>query len=213
MGFGVSFLRVYVLVCISFSVLFFPWFYLLSLPFQLILHPLPKPLKPWTIWRILKRKVKSEHFYMLKCNENKGGLGLCLMDCQAHTEHCAFCWMCSLRFLCPLPWTWRGYQTSFCSININCTLGTVLHLYYGSFWSNFSPKPASQRNFLRFWWKQMDRLRSDEDVLIITSLWTILMVVLCSFWHLFYVILMIALLTSLVGECASAVVCCGHWLD
>lgn len=71
------------------------------------------------------------------------------------------------------PWTWRGYQTSFCSININCTLGTVLHLYYGSFWSNFSPKPASQRSFLRFWWKQMDRLRSDEDVLIITSLWTI----------------------------------------
>lgn len=78
------------------------------------------------------------------------------------------------------PWTWRGYQNSFCSIN--CTLGTALHLYFGPIWSNFSPKSASQRNFLRFWWKQMDRLRSYEDVLIITSLWTILMVVLCSFW-------------------------------
>lgn len=83
------------------------------------------------------------------------------------------------------PWTWRGYQNSFCSININCTLGSVLHLYYRSVWSNVSPKPASQRNFFRFWWKQTDRPRSDEDILIVMSLWTVSVVVLCSSFFFF----------------------------
>lgn len=179
-GFGISLLRAYVLVSISFP---FLWFLLLPPPPSSLSPPFPSPHNPVLFEDFWKEKWNLNTFILICWNaiEDKEGLGLCLMNCQPMLNIVLLVDWVAWDFSVLWPWTWRGYQNSFCSITINCTLGTVLHLYYGSVWSNFSPKSASQRNFLRFCWKQADRPRSDEDVLGFTSLWTVSVVVLCSF--------------------------------
>lgn len=149
--------------------------------------PSPNPHNPVLFAYFKKEKWNLNTFILICWNaiEDREGLGLCLMNCRPTLNIVLIVECVAWDFSVLWPWTWRGYQNSFCSININCTLGSVLHLYYRSVWSNFSPKPASQRNFLRFWWKETDRPRSDEDILILTSLWTVSMVVLCSFWVFF----------------------------
>ena len=126
------------------------------LPSSSFSTPSPNPYHPVLFEDFQKEKWNLNTLILICWNaiEDKEGLGLCLLNCQPMLNVVLIVSCVAWDFSVLWPWTWRGYQNSFCSININCTLGSVLHLFYGSVWRNFSPKSASQRSVLRFWRKQ-----------------------------------------------------------
>lgn len=140
---------------------------------------------------------------MLKRNRGQGKIRIVSDELLAHTEHCVYCQLHSLGFLCPLATNLERLP------KLILQYKHKLHTWFSTAsisqfcLKQFLSKVCQPKKFLEILMKT-SRPRSDEDGLIITLQWTASLLVLgsfCLFGHLNIYFCPVEFFNGRVGFC------------